>query len=88
VLYLSELQEMDEIGVRVIPVYEVASDDWGGERGFITADLITRHVDPADGRLFYVAGPPAMVAVLEPLLDQLGIEDERQMIERFTAAST
>jgi ferredoxin-NADP reductase len=48
--YLDELMGMGDMGVSVVPVYEEASDEWVGERGLITADLVRRHVMRADGR--------------------------------------
>jgi ferredoxin-NADP reductase len=83
--YLEELEQMGDMGVRGVPVYEVAGDQWQGETGLITAELLRRHMDPEDGRPIYVAGPPAMVSAFRPLLDELGIERDRRMIESFGA---
>jgi len=45
---------------------------------------VRRYVDPADGRPFYVAGPPVMVTAMERVLDELGVEGEQRRIERFS----
>ena len=84
--FLEELTALDDIGVRVVPVYETAGSDWVGERGFVTAEMVRRHVDPSDGRPFVVAGPPVMVGAMEAVLDELGIDHKRRIIERFGAA--
>lgn len=84
--YLDELSSLGDIGVRVVPVYESAGPEWAGERGLVTAEMVRRHVDPADGRPFVVAGPPVMVEAMEAVLDELGIDDTRRIIERFGAS--
>lgn len=84
--FLGELEALDRIGVRVVPVYETAGPEWTGERGFVTAEMVRRHVDPADGRPFVVAGPPVMVQAMEAVLDELGIDNTRRIIERFGAS--
>lgn len=78
-----ELGEMSGIGLRLVLAYEHPSPTWQGERGFITAEMVRRHVDPEDGRPFMITGPPPMVAAMEKVLDDLGIPGERRIIERF-----
>lgn len=82
-LYLDEFEAMARIGVRVVPIYEHPAAGWTGEAGYITASLVTRHVDLADGRPVYVTGPPPMVAAMDAVLDELGIELASRRIERF-----
>lgn len=80
--YLSEFLAMGDLGVRVVSVLEHAPETWPGERGFITADVVRRHLDD-DGRPFLVAGPPVMVVSMELVLDALGVDSDRRIIERF-----
>lgn len=81
--YLDEFVGMRNSGVRVVAVFESADSAWTGERGFITADLVSRHVDPSDGRPFMVAGPPPMVSVMQGVLDAIGVEPDRRLVEWF-----
>lgn len=81
--YLDEFVGMSNSGVRVVAVFETADAGWTGERGFITADLVRRHVDPSDGRPFVVAGPPPMVSVMQEVLDALGVDADRRIVEWF-----
>lgn len=83
--YLPEFEAMGAIGVRVVPVYQYVGADWPGEHGFITAELVRRYTDPNDGRPYIVAGPPAMVSVMSRVLDDLGIAQDRRLIEWFGA---
>ena len=81
--FADEFARMERIGLRTVICYEHASETWSGERGFITANTVRRHLDPDDGRPFMVAGPPVMVAAMERVLDDLQVGAERRLIERF-----
>lgn len=83
--FLGEFEAMGGVGVRVVPCYERPSVGWQGERGFITEDTVRRHMDPADGRLFVVTGPPPMVSAMESVLSNLAVPTERRLVERFSA---
>lgn len=81
--YREELESYAAIGVRVVAVYEHADEHAGGERGFITAEMVRRHVETPTDYSFVVSGPPVMVVVMERLLDDLGIPAERRAVESF-----
>jgi NAD(P)H-flavin reductase len=81
--FAEEFALMGDIGVRMVLCFEHAADSWDGERGLVTADLVRRHVDPSDGRVFLVAGPPAMVAAMERVLDELAVPSALRIIEHF-----
>lgn len=84
--FLAEFEEMEGLGVRVVACYERPPDGWLGESGFITAEMVRRHLDPAEGHLFVVTGPPVMVEAMERVLGELGVADERRLVERFGTA--
>jgi glycine betaine catabolism B len=86
--YLGEFEKMDGIGVRVVVAYEHPPRGWTGETGFITADMVLRHMDADDSRPFVVAGPPAMVSAMEAVLEDLGVPAERRMVETFTTTGS
>jgi len=81
--FLAELERMSAHGVHTVVVYENPPQDWTGETGFITAETVKRHLEGRDDVLFFVAGPPVMVLVMEGVLDDLGIPKERRRVERF-----
>jgi ferredoxin-NADP reductase len=81
--YRSELEAMTDSGVRVIDVFERAPEDSLAEKGFITADLIRRHIGATQPERFYVSGPPPMVDAMVRVLDELGVARENRMIEWF-----
>ena len=84
--FADEFLAMEHIGVRTVLCFENASEAWEGERGFITARTVLRHVDPLDGRPFLVAGPPVMVEAMERVLDELAVPKSSRIVEHFGRA--
>jgi ferredoxin-NADP reductase len=59
---------------------------WTGEKGHLDEDMILRHVrrsDPQATAIYYVAGPPRMVAGLHGILNTVGIDDDDIRMEDF-----
>lgn len=81
--FAEEIAELQSQGLTVVHVLEAADENWSGEAGFITADIVRRHIDVEDDWLFVVAGPPVMVTAMENVLDALAIPRTRALIERF-----
>jgi ferredoxin-NADP reductase len=57
--------------------------DWQGERGFINREMLLRHICDLRGPIYYVAGPPAMVAAMWEMLTNAGVEDDDIRTEEF-----
>jgi NAD(P)H-flavin reductase len=56
-----ELEELEsDINLRVVHVLEEPPEDWEGERGFVSADVLERHL-PHGSRdwQYFVCGPPS-----------------------------
>lgn len=70
---------------RVVYVISDAVADWEGERGFLDAACLRRHLDPEDlsQQTFFVCGPPAMYALVRRELDALGVPPHRIRMEAF-----
>ncbi len=80
----AEFAAMRPNGVHTVLCFELPPAGWTGERGFITADTVRRHLGALDdGRPFIVAGPPPMVEAMERVLDELQVSPERRFVERF-----
>jgi ferredoxin-NADP reductase len=90
------LQEMDAIqkdnpNFFFVPTMDQPSPTWRGETGRINAEMLTRHLKKtalpeinAVGPIYYVAGPPAMVAGIRAALSDAGINDDDVRSEDFT----
>jgi predicted ferric reductase len=72
------------LDLRVVHVLEEPPDGWQGERGWITRDVIERHM-PADrrGPVYFVCGPEAMTQAMERFLHDLGVPGVRVHSELF-----
>lgn len=82
--FREEFESMADMGVRTVICFEEPPAGWQGESGFITADTVRRHTHTAEeDRPYVIAGPPAMVAAMERVLDDLGVPVDRRLIERF-----
>ncbi len=57
--------------------------NWQGEHGHITREMIERHIGHIASPVFYLAGPPAMVATMAILLNDAGIKPEDIHAEEF-----
>jgi ferredoxin-NADP reductase len=63
------------MNLRVVYVLEEPPDDWAGERGRLSTELLARHL-PADSRcdgVYFVCGPEPMIHATERGLAALGV---------------
>jgi ferredoxin-NADP reductase len=93
--FLGELREFarDNPNFTFVPTMsrpETSRLPWEGEIGRIEYDLISKHLreaafeDAAKTPMFYIAGPPRMVADLRQMLSDAGVGDDDVRIEEFT----
>jgi ferredoxin-NADP reductase len=61
-----------------------ARTDWNGERGYITQEMILKHVGDVAAPIYYIAGPPAMVSAMETLLRDAGVKNGDVRAEMFS----
>ena len=84
-VFVEELQALQRsMDLRVAYVFEEPEPGWEGERGYVTAEILRRHLPP-DPRLwqFFVCGPAPMLDALERELAELSVAPERVQTERF-----
>lgn len=67
----------------LISVMEQAEENWQGERGYITNDIIRRHIADIMSPIYYVCGAPKMVTVLQETVFEMGIPTDRVKVEDF-----
>jgi NAD(P)H-flavin reductase len=46
--------------------------EWKGKAGFINKDMLTKHLPSLQGPIYYLTGPPAMVAAMRRMLIEAG----------------
>jgi len=57
--------------------------EWKGETGLIDQEMLSRHLTDLQGPIYYIAGPPAMVAGLRKMLVAANIDEDDIRTEDF-----
>ncbi len=83
--FYEELKALSaELRLNVVHVFEEADDDWDGETGFITPEIIRRNLpDDISNCEYFVCGPPPMMDVAEGTLREWGVPVHMVHSERF-----
>lgn len=81
---VSQSQLLLRLRLEYVLSAEDVSADWTGRRGRITPELIRDVIPDYPERLFYVSGPPRMVAALETQLAELGVPAGQIKRDSFT----
>ncbi len=70
--------------VKIIYVLEDPPQNWSGERGYITTEILKRYL-PKRYRSyqFFVCGPAPLMDLMESLLPEIGVPPEHVHTERF-----
>jgi predicted ferric reductase len=85
VAFREELEELKQrLNLTVVHVLQHPPDDWQGERGYLSARVLERHL-PDEYRRFqyFICGPDPMMDAAEEALIELGVPAERVHTERF-----
>jgi predicted ferric reductase len=85
VAFREELEQLKErLKLTVVHVLERPPDDWSGETGYLTAEVLSRHLPAGHRRFqFFICGPDPMMDAAEHALIRLGVPPERVHTERF-----
>ncbi|MFP3897680.1 MAG: ferric reductase-like transmembrane domain-containing protein [Anaerolineales bacterium] len=76
VIFREELETLEErLNLEVIHVLERPPEDWKGESGFITQEILGRRLfcDEFSGCTFFVCGPIPMIASVQRALEEMGV---------------
>ena len=57
--------------------------EWKGETALIEKEMLSRHLATLQGPIYYIAGPPAMVAAMRQTLVSAGVEEDDIRAEEF-----
>ncbi len=87
-VFLSELQEFSKKNrnfslVATMTEMGKSSQSWEGERGYIDAAMLERHVPADSSPIYYLAGPPAMVTAMRAVLNDTGVSNDDIRFEEF-----
>ena len=85
VAFREELAELESrLALTVVHVIERPPAEWTGERGYVTAEVLSRHLPPAFRRFqYFICGPDPMMDASEAARIELGVPPGRVHTERF-----
>lgn len=85
VIFREELGELQgRMNLDVVHVLERAPEGWQGESGYITTEVMERHLPASRADLHYfVCGPPPMIAAVRKALTGLGIPARKIHTENY-----
>jgi predicted ferric reductase len=88
VTFREQLEELeDRLDLTVVHVLTRPPADWDGETGYITAEILARHLPDGYRRFqYFICGPDPMMDAAEAALIELGVPAERVHTERFDMA--
>ncbi len=86
--FLAELHELEQYNknfrlVATMTQMKESSCPWSGATGLIDQDLVKRVSSELAAPIYYIAGPPSMVAALRETLNHAGINDDDIRSEEF-----
>ncbi len=79
-------QLKSRLNLKVVHILEKPPEDWHGESGFISIEILNRHIDQTWKDLnpqIFVCGPTPMMNAVEKQLTQIGIPPTKVHSERF-----
>jgi ferredoxin-NADP reductase len=69
---------------KLIPTVTASSySGWPYEFGRIDREMLTKHLPETENSVYYLSGPPAMVAAMRQLLEDLGVSEDNLKTEEF-----
>jgi predicted ferric reductase len=85
VAYREALEELQgRLDLEVVYVLEEPDDDWDGETGFITGELLERRLPKEQfERDYMICGPPVMMDLVQEALRERGVPHAQIQLERF-----
>jgi Na+-transporting NADH:ubiquinone oxidoreductase subunit NqrF len=58
--------------------------EWHGETGLITKAILSKYINDLTLPIYYIAGPPGMVAAMRKTLSESGVNDDNIRTEEFS----
>ncbi|MFP4115594.1 MAG: ferredoxin--NADP reductase [Candidatus Aenigmatarchaeota archaeon] len=86
IIFREELERIDSRdGFKVVnTLTDNWPEDWESETGLIDRELLERHVERPERKLWYICGPPPMIDAMEELLLEMEVPEEKIRYESWT----
>jgi ferredoxin-NADP reductase len=62
---------------------EKSKPSWDGERGYLDRAMLIKYLNNLNGPIYYLAGPPAMVAAMRKMLLETKVDEDDIRTEEF-----
>ncbi|HEY8097784.1 MAG TPA: FAD-dependent oxidoreductase [Methylobacter sp.] len=87
--FLDDLQRLEETNpnyrlIGTMTAMQNSKQAWAGETGHICAELLSKAIGQINSPVYYIAGPPTMVATLREMLKEVGVDDDDIRTEEFS----
>lgn len=87
--FLKELQNLEKENasfklIATMTEMHGSAQSWQGETGFITKEMIKKHISDLNSPVYYMSGPPAMVKAMIKILKETGVNDDNIKFEEFS----
>jgi ferredoxin-NADP reductase len=85
IIFREELETLQgRMNLKVIYVLSQAHEGWEGETGFVSEELLKRHLPKQYKRFVYlICGPDPLMDAMEKALPALGVPPDQVQTERF-----
>lgn len=82
--YLEELEALDKESESFTMIATMTQDEsWQGEKGYISMDMVDRHVPDRSNAVYYITGPQTMVDAMKKMLKDAGVSGDDIRLEEF-----
>lgn len=86
--FLNELQELTRQNphfhlIATMTDMDKSRQPWEGATGLLTAETLRKNLPEVNGPIYYIAGPPAMVAAMRQTLVDAGVDEDDIRTEDF-----
>lgn len=86
--YLNELAAAEKANANFKLVASMTdtdgSEDWKGETGFFTKEMMKKYILDLSLPIYYISGPASMVSSIRKTLNEAGIDDDNIRTEEFS----
>lgn len=82
VIFQEELEDIENENRKII--YTLTKEDWKGEKGRISNDMIRKYIKDVEEPIFMIAGGQEFVDAMTDLLAEMGVPLENIRIDYFT----
>ena len=86
--FREELEQLEtKLNLKVINVVEKPHEGWEGESGFITTEVMQRHLNKGyQDAVYFICGPLPMIKALRKCFKDLEIPPKHVFIEQYEMA--